>query len=155
MLRFCLASPSVDSRGGCRRVIFASLFAGYGGALSLTAAVIAQGDVHKDVASDGLKADHQGFGVFASARTVVGGVEHWGMDAEVEALVVQRSDGIADGLVGHFANGLTDQFVRLRNFGAGEVGGDAPGSTGIEVEDDPALDVPRDPHQSRYALAAI
>ena len=51
--------------------------------------VVAQGDVHINIAEGGLEADHQGFGIFAGLVAFFGGEKVRGMHAEVESLIVK------------------------------------------------------------------
>jgi len=105
--------------------------------------VVTQRYVHEDVAESGLKGDHQGFGVFTGLVSFLRGQKERGMHAEMEALVVERRDGVAHDLVREFEDGFLDQRVGLRQFGARVVAGYFDGGLGLEVEYDPALDVTR------------
>src|SRR5437868_4972588 len=61
--------------------------------------VVAQRDVHEDVPHGGLEADHQRFRVFAGLVALLRGQKERRMYAEMEALVVERGDGVAHDLV--------------------------------------------------------
>src|SRR5580700_5857158 len=87
------------------------------------ALVVAQRNIHEDVAKGGLEADHQRFGVFTGLVSLLRRQQERGMHAEMEALVVERGDGVAHDLVGEFKDGFFDQRVRLGQFGASVVAG--------------------------------
>ena len=93
----------------------------------------------KSVADGGFEADDQRFGVLAALGAVLGGVQHRRMHAEMESLIVERGDGVADYLVGQFANGFAHQFIGFGQFGAGELAGHAHRGFRIEIEDDSCL----------------
>lgn len=108
--------------------------------LGNAAGVIAEGDVHEDSSAGGVEAHHESFGILAAFGAVVRGVHVRRVNAEVEALIVQSGDSVADDLVSEFADGFADQVVGLRQFGAGHTTGDFYGRLGIEIENNPALD---------------
>ncbi len=78
--------------------------------LSLPASVIAQGNIHKDIAAGGFEADDEGFGILATLRSIFS-VEDGGMHAEVEALIVKRGNGISGDLICQLAYGFPHQRV--------------------------------------------
>ncbi len=117
--------------------------------------VMPQRDVHEHVAHGSFKADHQRLNVFAALVAFLGGDQHRRMHAEVEALVVERRDGVAHNLVGEFEDGLFDQRVGFGQFSARVVAGHTHRGLRLEVEDDAALDVSRKLHHAGHAFAAI
>ena len=60
----------------------------------------------------------------------------------MEALVIQGGDGVSGDLIRQFTNGFPHQLVGLWQFGSGITAGYPHGGFSIEVEDDPAFDVP-------------
>ncbi len=52
------------------------------------------------------KANYQRFSVLAALGTMFRGMEHRGMDAEVETLIIEHGHRIADHLIGKFENGF-------------------------------------------------
>src|ERR1022692_4911432 len=85
--------------------------------------VVAQRYIHEDIAEGGFEADHQRFRVFAGLVALLSSEKERGMYAEMEALVVERRDGVTHDLVRKFEDGFLDQRVRLGQFGAGVVAG--------------------------------
>src|SRR5207249_7482461 len=71
--------------------------------------VVAQSDVHENAAARGLEAEHERFRVGSNFWSMLRGVQVRGMYAEVEALIIQSSDGVPNHLVGQFADRLTNQ----------------------------------------------
>src|ERR1035438_10538113 len=113
-----------------------------------SSSVVAQRNVHEDVAKRGFEGDHQGFGVFAGLVALLRGEEERGMYPEMKALVVERGDGVAHDLIREFEDGFLDQRVGLRQFGARVVAGHLDGSLRLEVEYDPAFDIARQRNRS-------
>ena len=70
-----------------------------GGVVGHAALVVAEGYVHEYVAQRGFEADHQRFHIFAAFVAFFGGQQQRRMHAEVKALIIECTDGIADDLV--------------------------------------------------------
>ena len=73
----------------------------------------------------------------------------------MEALVVERADGIADDLVRQFEDGFFDQPVGFGQFRARIVAGHAHSGLRLEVQNDAALDVAGERHHAGHAFPAI
>ena len=78
--------------------------------LSLPASVIAQGNIHKDIAAGGFEADDEGFGILATLRSIFS-VEDGGMHTEVESLIVESRNGVSGDLIRQLADSLAHQSV--------------------------------------------
>ena len=79
--------------------------------------VVAQRNIHEDMAEGSLKANHQSFCVFAGLVAHLRRKEERGMYAEMKALVVEGRDGVSYDLIRQLEDGFLDQRVRLRQFG--------------------------------------
>jgi hypothetical protein len=60
------------------------------GVIGHAAFIVAQCNVHEDVAQRGFEADHQSFHIFAGLVAFRGGYENGRVNAEMESLVVER-----------------------------------------------------------------
>ena len=86
----------------------------------------------------------------------LGGEMHFGRQHfEVEALIVERGDGIANHLVGKFQNRFFRHVVPSRDFCAAEGAGQIGGGCGSQVENDPAFNIAGEGDLRRYAAALI
>src|SRR5437867_8840169 len=77
------------------------------------------------------------------------------MHAEMETLVVQRSNRVAGHLIRQFANRFSHQIVRLRQFAGSETAGYTHGGRWVQIKNDAPFDVTRYRNERGNSLAAV
>src|SRR5580700_463820 len=91
-----------------------------GRAFQRLAAVVTQGHIHEYVSAGGIETHNQGFGIFTTPASLLRSMLGRRTNMEVKSLIVERSNSVANDLVGQLADGLANQlFVGLGHFNAG------------------------------------
>jgi hypothetical protein len=110
--------------------------------LGYLAAVIAQGYIHEDISAGCAETHHQGFGILAGFAALFGGVDAWGMNAKVKSLIVESGHGVANDLVGEFADRFTHKIVvGFRHCDSGQAAGELHGRREVDIKDDSAFNL--------------